>query len=155
MKKHIPWFPPIFQITPSHFLFQDSCLPTFSMLSFCNVTVQLLIRVPLFVTPCTAAHQASLSFTKSWSLLKFISTESVMLSSHFILCHPLLLLLSIFPASGSFPVNWLFTSGGQNTGASASASILPMNIQGWFKVQSSCSYSMYLPPLYLIYSRYI
>ena len=155
MKKHIPWFPPVFQITPSHLLFQDSCLPTFSMLSICNVTVRLLIRVRLFETPYTAAHQASLSFTKSRSLLKFISTESVMLFNHFILCHHLLLLLSIFPASGSSPMSWLFTSGGQNTGASASASILPMNIQGWFKVQSFCSYSMYFSPVYLIYSRYI
>ena len=51
---------------------------------------------------------------------------------HLILCHPLFFLLSIFPASEYFPVSWLFTSGGQNIGASASASVLPMNIQGWF-----------------------
>ena len=48
-----------------------------------------------------------------------------------ILCYPLLLQVSIFPASGSFPMSWLFTSGGQNIGASASASVLTMNIQGW------------------------
>ena len=62
----------------------------------------------------------------------FTSIESVMPSNHLILCHPLLLLPSIFPASGSFPVSWLFTSGDQSIGASTSASVLPMNIQDWF-----------------------
>ena len=83
--------------------------------------------------PWTAANQASLSFTISWSLLKLISIESVMLSNHLILCPPhppLLLLPSIFLASGSFPMSRLFASGGQSIGASASA--LPVNIQGWF-----------------------
>ena len=51
----------------------------------------------LFVTPWTTAHQASLSFTISWSLLKLMSIESVMPPNHLILCHPLLLLPSIFP----------------------------------------------------------
>ena len=51
-----------------------------------------------FVTPQTAARQASLSITNSWSLLKHMSIESVMLSNHLILCHPLLLLPSIFPS---------------------------------------------------------
>ena len=50
-----------------------------------------------FATPWTATHQASLSFTVSWSLLKLMSTESVMPSNHLILCHPLLLLPSVFP----------------------------------------------------------
>ena len=59
-------------------------------------------------------------------------TESVMLSNHLILCHPLLLLPSIFPRV--FPVSQLFTSGGQNFGASASASVFPMNIQVWFPI---------------------
>ena len=53
-------------------------------------------RVQLFETPWTAAHQASLSFTISWSLLKLMSLESVMPSNHFILCHPFLLLPSTF-----------------------------------------------------------
>ena len=60
-------------------------------------SVQLLSRVRLFATPGTAAHQASLSITNSWSLLKLLSIESVMPSNHLILCHPLLLPLSIFP----------------------------------------------------------
>ena len=59
--------------------------------------VQSLSRVQLFATPWTAAHQASLSFTISWSLLKLMSIESRLLSNHLILCHPLLLLPSVFP----------------------------------------------------------
>ena len=60
--------------------------------------VQSLSHVQLFLTPRTAAYQASLSFTVSWSLLKLMSFESVMPSKHFILCRPLLLLPSIFPS---------------------------------------------------------
>ena len=60
--------------------------------------IHLLSCVQLFATPWTAAHQASMSFTISWSLLKVMSIESVMPSSHLILCHPLLLLPSIFPS---------------------------------------------------------
>ena len=91
--------------------------------------VQSLSRVQLFATPWTAAHQASLSLAISLSLLKLISIESVMPSNHLILCHPLLLLLSIFPSIGVFsdelalcirwPKYWSFTS----------ASGLPMTIQ--------------------------
>ena len=80
----------------------------------------------LFVSPWTAARQAPLSFTISWSLLKFTSTEAAMLSNHLILCHPLLLLPSIFPSIGVFPMNGLFTSGGQSIGASAT--VLSMNV---------------------------
>ena len=65
-------------------------------------------------------------------LLKHMSITSVMPVNHLIFCCPLLLCLQSFPASGSFPVNQLFTSGGQNIGVSASASILPKNIQAWF-----------------------
>ena len=61
------------------------------------VAVQSLSRVPLFATPWTAARQASLSFTISWSLFKFMCIESVMPSNHIILCRPLLL-PSIFPS---------------------------------------------------------
>ena len=61
-------------------------------------SVQSLSRVWLFVTPWTTAHQASLSITNSQSLPKLMSIESVMPSSHLILCHPLLLLPSIFPS---------------------------------------------------------
>ena len=95
-------------------------------------SVQSLSHVWLFVTPWTAAHQASLSITNSWSLLKLISIESVMPSNHLIICHLLSSCLQSFPASGSFPVSQFFASGSQSIGALASASVLPMNIQGWF-----------------------
>ena len=94
--------------------------------------VQSLCRVWLFGTQWTAALEAPLSSTVSWSLLTFMSIESVMLSNHLILCHPLLLLPSVFPKMGSFPMGWLFASGGQSAGASFSVSVLPVNIQGWF-----------------------
>ena len=83
-------------------------------------------------TPWTAACQAALSTTSSWSLPKLMSIESVIPSNHLILCHPLLFLPLIFPPSGSFQMSQLFTSGGQRIGVSASASVLPMNIQDWF-----------------------
>ena len=73
-------------------------LPWSSQLRGCLSSVQLLSCVWLFVTPWTAAHQASLSITNSWSLLKLMSIESVMPTKHLILCHPLLLLPSIFPS---------------------------------------------------------
>ena len=60
--------------------------------------VQSLSHVQFFMTSWTAAHQAPLFFTTSWSLLKFMSIESVMLSNHLILCCPLILLPSIFPS---------------------------------------------------------
>src|SRR5574342_143113 len=61
-------------------------------------SVQSLSHVQLFVTPWTAAHQASLFITNSWSLLKLMFIESVMPSNHLIFCHPLLLPPSIFPS---------------------------------------------------------
>ena len=94
------------------------------------VVVQSLSHVQLFATSWTAAFQAPLSSTISQSLLKFMSIELVMLFNHFFLCHPLLLLPSIFPSIRVFsnesalcirwPKYW------------ASVSVLPMNIQGWF-----------------------
>ena len=89
----------------------------------------MLSCVQLFVTSWTAACQVSLSFTNSQSLLKLMSIESVMPSNHLILCCPLLLQLHSFPALGSFQMSQFFASGGQSIGASASASVLPMNIQ--------------------------
>ena len=103
-------------------------------------SVQSLSHVWVFATPWTAAHQASLSITNSWSLLKLMSIESVMPSNHLILCHSLLLPPSIFPSIRVFSNE----SGGQSIGISASASVLPMNIQdsfplgwtGWISLQS-------------------
>ena len=96
------------------------------------VVVQLLSHVWLFVTPCTVACQAPLSSTMSQSFLKFMSVELVMLSNHFILCHPFSFCPQSFPASGSFPMSWLFASGDQSIRVSASASVFSMNIQDWF-----------------------
>ena len=96
------------------------------------VAVQLLSHVQLFVTPWTAGSQVPLSFTISGSLLKLISIESVMPSNHLILCLPFSSCPQYFPASRSFPICQLFASGGQSIGASASASVFPMNIQSWF-----------------------
>ena len=94
-------------------------------------SVQSLSCVRFFVTPRTTAHQASLSIINSQSLPKLMSIESVMPSNHVILCHPLLLLPSIFAAAGPFQISQLFTSGGQSIGVSASTSVLPMNTQDW------------------------
>ena len=96
-----------------------------------NAVVQLLSHVQPFATPWTAACQASLSFTIFRSLLKLMSIELAMPSNHLVLCCPLLLLQS-FPPSESFLMSQFFTSGGQSIGASASASVLPVNIQDWF-----------------------
>ena len=94
--------------------------------------VHSLSPVLLFVTLCTAAHQASLSFTisgacsnscpLSWCCYLTISSFATLLSFYH----------QSFPASGSFPMSHLFASGGQSIGASASASVLSMIIQGWF-----------------------
>ena len=86
----------------------------------------------LFVNQWTAARQASLSITNSWSLLRLISTELVMPSNHLILCCHFSSHLQSFPSSGSFPMSQLFAPGGQSIGVPASASVLPMNIQEWF-----------------------
>ena len=93
------------------------------------VAVQSLRRVRLFATPLTAAGQASLSFTISQSLLKLMSIESVMPSNRLTLCHPLLLLPSIIPRIRVFANESALRTRGQSIGASASALVLPMNIQ--------------------------
>ena len=102
------------------------------LVSLVVVVPQSCSRVPLFVTPWTAARQASLSLTNSRSVPKFTSTASE--------CHPvvsssdtLFFCPQSFAASGMIPVNRLFTSGDQNTGASAS--VLPVSIQGWFSIR--------------------
>ena len=101
-------------------------LPEFNSSIF--IVIQLLSHVQLFATPWTAAHQATLFFTISQSLLKLMSIESVMLSNHLILCHPLLLPPSVFPSIRGFfnelapCIRW------SNIGASVS--VLPMNSHG-------------------------
>ena len=81
--------------------------------------------------PWITARQASLCITNSRSSLRLTSIESVMPSSHLILCCLLFLLPPIPPSIRSFPMSQLFTWGGQSFGVSALASVLPMNIQDW------------------------
>ena len=92
------------------------------------VVVQSLSCIWLFVGPWAAAHQLSLSFTISWSLLKLMSSELTISSSVALFSSS----PQSFPASGFFPVSQFFPSGGRSIGALASASVLPMNIQDWF-----------------------
>ena len=94
--------------------------------------VQSLSCVRLFAAPWTAACQAPLSFTIRWSLVKFVSVESVMLSNHLIPSAPFSCPQS-FPAIRVFSneISQLFSSGGQRIRISASASVLPMDVQGW------------------------
>ena len=94
-------------------------------------SVQSLSPVWLFATPWIAGRQASLSITNSWSPLKPMFIKSVMPFNHLILCHPLLLLPSIFPSIRVFSMSQLFTSGGQTIGVSASTSVLPKNTRDW------------------------
>ena len=103
----------------------------------CNlaaIVVWLLSHVRLFAIPWTAGRQASLSFTISQSLLKFTSIQLAMLSNHLILCCPLLL-PSIFFSIRVFSSESALHIGGQSIGASASSSVLPMNIQDWFPLR--------------------
>ena len=101
--------------------------------------------------PRTVACQAPLSSTISWSLLKFIPIELVMLSisssaARFYFCP------QSFPASGSFPMSHLVSSGGQSIGASASASVLSINIQGWFPVGLTSLFSLQSKRLSRVFS---
>ena len=110
-------------------------------------SVQSLSCVRLFATPRTATRQTSLSIINSQSLLRLMSIQSVMPSNHLITISssviPFSSCLQSFPASRSFQMSQLFTSCGQSIGVSASASVLPMNIQdsfplgwtGWISLQ--------------------
>ena len=93
---------------------------------------QSLSRIRLFVTTWTAVHLASLSITNSQSLLKFMSIESVMLSTISSSVVPFFSCLRSFPASVSFISSQFFTSGGESIGTSASASVLPMTFRNDF-----------------------
>ena len=89
----------------------------------------------------------------SWSLLKLTSTKSVMPSNHLILCIPFSSCPQSSPASGSFPVSQLFPSGGQSIEASASASVLPMNIQDWCPLGLTGLISLQSKGLSRVFSR--
>ena len=102
---------------------------------------QLLSHVRLFAIAWIAARQASLSITNPQSSLRFTSVESVMPSSHLMLCRPLLLLppippsIRVFSNESTLPMSWLKVMNGQSIGVSALASFLPKKSQGW----SPCS----------------
>ena len=120
----------------------------FSSVQFSHLVVSDSLR-----TPRTAAHQASLTITNSRSLLKLmsiqwwchptISSSIVPFSSH----------LQSFPAPGSFPVSQFFALGGQSIGASASASVLPINIQSWFPLGLSGCISLQPKGLSRVFSN--
>ena len=95
-------------------------------------------HIQLFVNPWIAAHQASLSITNSWSLLKMMWCHPTISSSVI----PFSSCLQSFPSSGSFPVSQFFASGGQSIGVSASTSVLPINIQDWFPLGWTCWISL-------------
>ena len=128
----------------THFLFSPSvlydCKPVtihhnqlvHVHISIFSQSVQSLSHVRLFVTPWTAAHQAFLSITNSWSFLKLMVLKLVMPSNPLILCRPILLLLSIFPSIRIFSNESVLHIKWQSIGASASASVLLMNFQDWF-----------------------
>jgi len=121
------------------------------MLSVCScacqpavcLVVQWLSRVQLFVTPWTAAHQASLSFTISQSFLKLMCIESVMPSNHLILCRPLLLLPLIFPSVTVFsnesvlhirwPRYWSFSF--NISPSNEYSGLFPLGLTGWISLQ--------------------
>ena len=109
-KDHVVWTPQVWVLLPGSAIYNLRGLFTSLNLNFTccknrsslSSSVQSLSRVQVFATPWTAARQASLSITNSRSLLKLMSIESVMSSNHLILCHPLLLLPSIFPSTRVF-----------------------------------------------------
>ena len=120
------------------------------MYDFC--IVQLPTCAQHFETTWTAAHQASLSFTIYQSLLKLMSIESAMPSNHSSSVISFSCLQSS-PASGSFPMSQLFALGSQSIGASASTSVLPMNIQAWFPLGLTCLISLLSKGLLRVFSN--
>ena len=122
------------------------CIPETNTILLMNSSVQFssLSHVRLFETPWTAARWDSLSITNSRSLFKLMPIESVMPSNHLILCHPLLLLSSIFPSIKVFSNESVLHIRWPKIGVSASTSVLPVNTQdlpplgwtGWISWQS-------------------
>ena len=119
----------------------NNCLPPIPLW---KVVLQLLSRVQLSVTPWTAAHQASLSFTISWSLLKLMSIYSVVRSNHLIHCHPLSLLPSVFPSirvfssESAFLIRWskYWTFSFSSSPSNEHSRLFPLGLTGWISLQS-------------------
>ena len=127
-------------IQPAYLIFPDTPSSLHTIAGKLQISSSFVLSSVQFIrsvmsnsaTPWTAACQASLSFTNSQSLLRLMPIESVMPSNLSPSVVPFSSHLQSSPASGSFPVSQLFTSVGQRIGVSASASVLPMNIQDWF-----------------------
>ena len=120
-----------------------------------TTSVQSLSHVRLFATPWTEAYQFSLSITNSQSLPRAYPCPlsqwcHLTISSSVI---PLSSCLQSFPASGSFQISQFFPSGGQSTGVSALASVLPMNIQDWFPLERTGWISLQSKGLSRIFSN--
>ena len=98
----------------------------------CAVRCSVPELCPALCNPLDCVCQTSLSFTMSWSLLKRVSIDGWWHPAISFSVTPFSSFPQSFPASESFPMSWFFSSGDQSTRASASASVLPMNIQGWF-----------------------
>jgi len=109
------------------FVFQNDGICCFLVTKSCQLSVTLW----------TATHQASLTFTISQSLLKLMSIESMMPFNHLIFGCPFTSCPQSFPVSRSFPMSWVFPLSSQNIRVLASASVLPMNIQGWYPLEAT------------------
>ena len=119
-------------------------------------SVQFSSVANLCLTACNPMNLCMPGFlfiTNSRSLLKLMPIESVMPSSHFILCHPLLLLPQSLSASGSFPISQLFTWGGQSTGVSTLAWVLQMNTQDWSPLGWTAWISLQPKELWRVFSN--
>ena len=108
-------------------------------------SVQSISHVWFFMIPWTEACQASVSITSFWSMLKLMSIKLVISSNHLILCHPLLLLPSIFPSIRVFPKESVLCIRWSKCWSFASASVLAMNIQDWSTLTSDMQMT---PPLW-------
>ena len=107
-----------------------ACVYTHKELYLISYVVVQSHRCDRLCNPWTAACQVSLSFIITWSLFKLVSIESVMPFNHLILCGPLVLLPSVLPSIRVFSSESAVCSRWLKNGASAS--VFPMNIQGWF-----------------------
>ena len=120
----------------NHIAFPETLLNPISLFNFTTLVVRSLSRVRLFVTPWTAAQQASQSFTISLSSLKLMSIQSVMPSNHLILCHPLLLLPSILPSNTVFSNELALTTSVQAIKLTKQAETMQSDLNNqWRKLQ--------------------
>ena len=121
--------------TANHQGIQIKTIVRYCLTSVRISSVQSLSHVWFFATPWTAARQASLSITNSQNLLKLMSIELAMPSNHLILCHHLLLPLSIFPSIRVFSNESALCIRWPSIGVSTSTSVLPMNTQDWSPIE--------------------